>query len=218
MLVTRYSSNSINCFNSSSLHRIKEKKLKDGLVSSELVENFKNFACILTFVRQVLQSYLVRAANTLNNLHNRCLRVFILTALSLDMMITPKRINYAREKEQQLYESLMSIANKKREESRHMINDTLSNMRTDVLQELHQFKNSFVDYNVNTSSSSCSSSLRYKSHFVYTLGFIISFCWSLTLSEAKGTAVIGAAGGGSDGGNKSCSLFNVLCLCHFFHF
>ena len=126
--------------------------------------------------------------------------------MSQDMMITPKRINYAREKEQQLYESLVSIAIKKQEEIRHMINDTINNMRTDLLQELDHFKSPFVDYNVNTSSSFPSSSLRYKSHFVYTLGFIISFCWSLTLSEAKGTAVIGASGGGSDGGKKSCSL------------
>ena len=129
----------------SSLRRVKKNKLKDGLVSSELVENFDNFPCILTFIRQVLQSHLVRAANTLNALHNRCLKVFILTAfdMSRDMMITPKRINYAREKEQQLFDSLMSIANKKQEEIRQMINDTLSGMRSDLLQEVafYQFKN-----------------------------------------------------------------------------
>lgn len=128
-----------------SLRRIKKTRLKDGMVCSELVENFDNFPSILTFIRQVLQSHLVRAANTLNALHNRCLRVFILTAFDMtrDMLITPKRINYAKEKEQQLYESLMAIANKKQEEIRQMISDTLTGMRTDLLQEVayYQFKN-----------------------------------------------------------------------------
>lgn len=128
-----------------SLRRIRKTRLKDGLVSSELVENFDNFPSIHTFIRQVLQSHLVRAANTLNALHNRCLRVFILTAFDMtrDMMITPKRISYAKEKEQQLYESLMAIANKKQEEIRQMITDTLSGMRSDLLQEVayYQFKN-----------------------------------------------------------------------------
>lgn len=129
----------------------KKVKSKDGLVYSELIENFDQFPCVQTFIRQVLQSHLVRAANTLHALHSRCLKVFILTAFDMtrDMMITPKRISYAREKEQQLYESLMSIANRKQEEIKQMISDTLNGMRSDLLQEVafYQFKHNFWSSN-----------------------------------------------------------------------
>ena len=124
-----------------STRRPKVKKSKDGIVPSELVENFDNFPSILLFVRQVLQSHLVRAANCLHALHMRCLRVFILTAFDMtrDMMVTPKRIEYARQKEQQLFDSLMAIANRKQEEIKHLINETLSGMRQDLLEECGRY-------------------------------------------------------------------------------
>lgn len=133
----------------------KHKPKKTGSVEftakSELVENFENFASILLFVRQALQSHLVRAANTLHNVHMRCLRVFILTAFDMtrDMMITPKRIEYARQKEQQLFDSLMAIANKKQEEIKNLISETLTSMRPDLLEECgrYTFKNNSARLN-----------------------------------------------------------------------
>lgn len=69
------------------------------------------------------QGSLVRAATLLRELHARFLRTFILSAFDLtwDMMSTPKRFQYAKEKELELYQSLNRMADIKQEEIKKII-------------------------------------------------------------------------------------------------
>ncbi|KAI1290757.1 Dual serine/threonine and tyrosine protein kinase [Halotydeus destructor] len=130
----------------------KSKRTKDATVPSELVEKFENFAQVLQFSRNVLQSHLVRAASMLYTVHMACLRVFILTAFDMtrDIMITPKRIHYAKDREQQLFESLMAIANRKQEEIKDLISDTIKSMRSDLLNEAARYR--FTNDKINRST------------------------------------------------------------------
>ncbi|NXD43246.1 DUSTY kinase, partial [Copsychus sechellarum] len=89
------------------------------------------------FSRQVLQQHLVRAATRLSELHGRCLNIFINQAFDMqrDLQITPKRLEYTRRKESELYESLMGIANRKQEEMKDMIVETLGSMKEELLED-----------------------------------------------------------------------------------
>ncbi|XP_067127161.1 dual serine/threonine and tyrosine protein kinase-like [Centruroides vittatus] len=113
-------------------------------VDSELVENFENFPSILLYVRQNLQARLVNIAKILNDAHNRCLRMFIMSAFSMtwDMIITPKRLDYARQREAELYESLMKIANENQDEIRKLIVETIDSMKEELLERAskHEFQ------------------------------------------------------------------------------
>ena len=120
-------------------------------VTSELVENFNNFSSILLFFRNILRSNLVSAATLLNESHNHCLRMFILTAYDMtwDLQITPKRIEYAKQREAELFSSLMAIANKKQEEIRQLITETIDFMRCDILNQAasYEFTNPILNHN-----------------------------------------------------------------------
>ncbi|GFS69497.1 hypothetical protein NPIL_611421 [Nephila pilipes] len=111
-------------------------------VESKLIEDFENFPSILLHIRQILQAELVQVATILNEAHNSCLRMFILSAFDMtwDMLITPKRIAYARQRETELYESLMSIANCKQEEIRQLIVETINNMSQELLLKATEYE------------------------------------------------------------------------------
>lgn len=72
------------------------------------------------------------------------MRKFILFAFDMarEIQITPRRITYAREKEAELYESLMAIASRKQDEIRNVISDTIATMKDDLLEKAgnHEFK------------------------------------------------------------------------------
>lgn len=80
---------------------------------------------------------LVKVADIIYESLTKCLRMFIMTSFDMtrDMLITPKRIEYAKQKEQQLYVSLMEIANKKQEEIKNIITNTIASMRDELLEE-----------------------------------------------------------------------------------
>ena len=166
-LPTNFSSES-NPHDHRYLHYCNEKSKKSKRfsshieVQSELVENFENFKSFVPFAKVVMQYHLIEAANLIYDVHHRCLRMFILTAFDMtrDMMITPKRIEYAKLKEQQLFDSLMSIANKKQEEIKLLIIETINSMREDLIIEAgdYSFKfnsklNSFNQYTQALNSS-----------------------------------------------------------------
>ncbi|XP_054716105.1 dual serine/threonine and tyrosine protein kinase-like isoform X2 [Uloborus diversus] len=111
-------------------------------VESKLIDDFENFSSILLHIRQILQAELVQVATNLNEAHNTCLRMFILSAFDMtwDMLITPKRIAYARQRETELYESLMSIANCKQEEIRQLIVETINSMTDELLQKASEYE------------------------------------------------------------------------------
>ncbi|XP_044799218.2 dual serine/threonine and tyrosine protein kinase isoform X2 [Bubalus kerabau] len=100
---------------------------------------------------QVLQTRLVDAAKALNLVHCRCLDIFINQAFDMqrDLQITPKRLEYTRKKENELYESLMNIANRKQEEMKDMIVETLNTMKEELLDDAAnmEFKDVIVPEN-----------------------------------------------------------------------
>ncbi|XP_064857914.1 dual serine/threonine and tyrosine protein kinase isoform X3 [Oncorhynchus nerka] len=105
---------------------------------SVLGEAFERLHRLLVpFTRQVLHFQHVEAANLLNGVHCRCLDLFINQAFDMqrDLQITPRRLEYTREKEGELFTSLMAIANRKQEEMKEMIVETLSSMKEQLLED-----------------------------------------------------------------------------------
>uniref|UniRef100_A0A5F8G861 Dual serine/threonine and tyrosine protein kinase n=1 Tax=Monodelphis domestica TaxID=13616 RepID=A0A5F8G861_MONDO len=109
----------------------------DAKAQSMLVEQSDKLRQLHTFTQQVLQMHLVDAATILNLVHCRCLDIFINQAFDMqrDLQITPKRLEYTRKKENELYESLMNIANRKQEEMKDMIVETLNIMKEELLDD-----------------------------------------------------------------------------------
>ncbi|XP_030321414.1 dual serine/threonine and tyrosine protein kinase isoform X2 [Calypte anna] len=124
---------------------------------SMLVEQLEKLRLLSTFSRQVLQKHLVAAATSLNEVHCHCLNIFINQAFDMqrDLQITPKRLEYTRKKENELYESLMNIANRKQEEMKDMIVETLSNMKEELLEDAAnmEFKDIIIPENGEPVSS-----------------------------------------------------------------
>lgn len=125
----------INSFNSISV-------IKSVTPKSALIEDFSLFPCFLMFVRQVLQYHIIAAACVLNDAHTRCLGMFINSAFDMarDINVTPKRIAYARSKEAELFQSLINIANKKQEEIREVIRNTIEVLCPQLQQEAELLK------------------------------------------------------------------------------
>ncbi|KAL6112152.1 dstyk [Pungitius sinensis] len=118
---------------------------------SVLVEVFERLHRLLVpFTRQVLQNQQVEAANLLNGVHCRCLDIFINQAFDMqrDLQITPRRLEYTREKEGELFTSLMAIANRKQEEMKEMIVETLGSMKEQLLEDAANLE--FTDIIVTT--------------------------------------------------------------------
>lgn len=72
------------------------------------------------------------------------MRMFILYAFDMarETQITPKRINYAKEKESELFENLVEISSKKQDEILSVINVALEEIKESLLErvENYQFK------------------------------------------------------------------------------
>ena len=70
--------------------------------------------------------------------------MFIFTAFDMtrDLLITPRRLEFAREKETELYTSLMNIALRKQDEIRRIIATTVETMRDELINRAanHEFK------------------------------------------------------------------------------
>uniref|UniRef100_A0A8C2Z8H7 Dual serine/threonine and tyrosine protein kinase n=1 Tax=Cyclopterus lumpus TaxID=8103 RepID=A0A8C2Z8H7_CYCLU len=118
---------------------------------SVLGEAFERLHRLLVpFTRQVLQNQQVEAANLLNGVHCRCLDLFINQAFDMqrDLQITPRRLEYTREKEGELFTSLMAIANRKQEEMKEMIVETLGSMKEQLLEDAANLE--FTDIIVTT--------------------------------------------------------------------
>ncbi|XP_069697228.1 dual serine/threonine and tyrosine protein kinase-like [Periplaneta americana] len=105
-------------------------------VGSDFLDGLHKLDQLLFFVRGCLQSHLVQVSSTLNDIHSKCLRRFILSAFDMarEIQITPRRIHYAEEKEADLYRSLMMVANEKQEEITRLIEVTLQEMREDLIE------------------------------------------------------------------------------------
>ncbi|NWT89337.1 DUSTY kinase, partial [Lanius ludovicianus] len=104
---------------------------------SVLVEQPEKLRLLGAFCRQVLQEHLVEAATRLSEVHGRCLDIFINQAFDMqrDLQVTPKRLQYTRSKEGELFQSLLAIANRKQEEMKDMIVETLGSMKEELLED-----------------------------------------------------------------------------------
>lgn len=84
------------------------------------------------------QESLIRAATLLRELQARFLRYFVLSAFDLtwDMITIPKRFEYAKQKELELYNSLMNVANLKQDEIKQVIRETVDTLREDIVNSI----------------------------------------------------------------------------------
>lgn len=72
------------------------------------------------------QMSLIKAATLLRELHARFLRLFVLSAFDMtwDMITTPKRFEYSKQRELELFESLMKLAILKQDEIKQLIRES----------------------------------------------------------------------------------------------
>lgn len=82
----------------------------------------------------MLKSYLVNASSMLYNVHSRCLGTFIVSAFDMtrELLITPKKLEYAEKKETELYNELMQLAASKQHEITEVIQQTVANLVQDI--------------------------------------------------------------------------------------
>ncbi|XP_045439002.1 dual serine/threonine and tyrosine protein kinase isoform X4 [Pipistrellus kuhlii] len=124
---------------------------QDAKAQSMLVEQSEKLRHLSTFSQHMLQARLIDTAKALNLVHSCCLDIFINQAFDMqrDLQITPKRLEYTRKMENELYESLMNIANRKQEEMKDMIVETLNTMKEELLDDAAnmEFKDVIVPEN-----------------------------------------------------------------------
>ena len=111
-------------------------------VDSVLVSNFDHFMSSFTnFLEQTLQQFLVNSVTVLNNTHIRCLNTFIISAFDMarDMLITPKKLEFARDREEELYKSLLQIAVDKGDEIKDMIANTIASNWDKLVEKANDY-------------------------------------------------------------------------------
>jgi len=93
---------------------------------------------LLEFVECNMNLQITNAASSLHDAHARCLQSLILAAhdLAREVMVTPKRIQYAREKEELLYKQLMDLSSKKQSEIKDLVCTTVLNIHSDIVAEV----------------------------------------------------------------------------------
>lgn len=106
------------------------------------VEDLHNSAAIVQFIRRSLQYYLIRCCTAMHDLHQHCMNLFITTAFDMqrDILVTPKRIEYARQRENELFDSLKDLTNQKQEQLRSLIQSTVADMTEDLLEQAGNFR------------------------------------------------------------------------------
>ncbi|XP_066248438.1 dual serine/threonine and tyrosine protein kinase-like isoform X1 [Euwallacea similis] len=113
-----------------------ECSLDDSLMSDRTFH--KDFA---SFISEVLRSSILKMAKKLSEIHNSCLRKFILCAFDMarEIQITPKRILYAQDVEMKMYTTLTNIASEQQQEITAIIQRTLQDMRSNVAEVLEGY-------------------------------------------------------------------------------
>ncbi|CAD1477588.1 unnamed protein product [Heterotrigona itama] len=103
--------------------------------SSDFLDSCKKTDRIVYFIRGCLQTYLINASTYLNEVHATSLRKFILSAFDMAriIQITPKRIQYAQQRENELYANLMKTVHEKQQELTGLIQNIIQEMKNDVL-------------------------------------------------------------------------------------
>ncbi|RXG73667.1 Dual serine/threonine and tyrosine protein kinase [Armadillidium vulgare] len=128
--------------------RVPPQKLHERFANGEpknyndYLEDLLGFPKVVNFFNLVLNDLLVKATTLLHGGHTRCMRMFILYAFDMarEIQITPRRINYAKEKENELFETLMDIASKKQDEIKDIILESLSEIRESILEKATNYE------------------------------------------------------------------------------
>ncbi|XP_011348062.1 dual serine/threonine and tyrosine protein kinase isoform X2 [Ooceraea biroi] len=113
--------------------------------SSDLVDSCKKTDRILHFTRGCLQSYLINASTYLNEIHTTSLRKFILSAFDMarKIQITPRRIQYAQQKENELYASLMKVVNEQQVQLTELIQCIIQEMKDGISESTSDIDNQY---------------------------------------------------------------------------
>lgn len=111
-------------------------------VRSRFLCHSYEFCYFVDFFRAILKSNLVVASTLLNEIHNLFIQYFIFTAFDMTWSLNhsiPKRLEYAKSKEAELYMHLMGIANRKQDEIRSLIGEMVDFMREDILEQASNY-------------------------------------------------------------------------------
>ena len=103
--------------------------------------NFLDFTPeLLGFVQCNMKQQITSAASSLHDAHARCLQTLILYAhdLARDVLVTPKRIKYARTKEEELYTQLIDLASRKQSEIKELVYQAISDATDSIVQQVIQ--------------------------------------------------------------------------------
>ena len=106
-----------------------------------MVTNFLDFTQeLLSFVQCNMKQQITSAASSLHDAHARCLQTLILYAhdLARDNLVTPKRIKYARTKEEELYTQLIDLASRKQNEIKELVNTAITDVADSIIEEVKQ--------------------------------------------------------------------------------
>ncbi|CAI8045173.1 Dual serine/threonine and tyrosine protein kinase [Geodia barretti] len=117
-----------------------------------IVTNFLDFTPeLLSFVQCNMRQQITSAASSLHDAHARCLQMLILYAhdLARDVLVTPKRIKYARTKEEELYTQLIDLASKKQGEIKELVHTAIAEAAEDVVSQVVQLE--FDDSSLDSS-------------------------------------------------------------------
>lgn len=99
---------------------------------SDIIDNgLINFIPFLTYIRKHLDQLTIRAVSILIRSHETCLDFINDSAFDMarDILVTPRRLSYAREKERILYDSLVDLTNSKQSEIQRLILQAINDTR-----------------------------------------------------------------------------------------
>ncbi|GAA28841.2 non-specific serine/threonine protein kinase [Clonorchis sinensis] len=144
---------------------------EQAFINSELVCHFKRefHTKLSAFVRQRLRHQVFWALGSIEAAALECLKGFVLQAYDLahDLLVTPRRLEFAKTQEARLYEKLTQTAKQRQPEILKMISDTLKEMR-DIVPEMAARDLSFFPFgppklsnDILTTGSPISSQQRY---------------------------------------------------------
>ncbi len=121
-----------------------------------MVTNFLDFNQeLLSFVQCNMKQQITSAASSLHDAHARCLQTLILYAhdLARDNLVTPKRIKYARTKEEELYTQLIDLASRKQSEIKELVNQAITDVADPIIQEVLEMEFDEMDLSQSLQSN-----------------------------------------------------------------
>ena len=104
-----------------------------------IVANFTDFTPeLLSFVQCNMRQQITSAASSLHDAHARCLQTLILYAhdLARDVLVTPRKLKYAKQMEEKLYTQLIELASRKQSEIKDIVTHTIDEALDEIIAEV----------------------------------------------------------------------------------